>query len=122
MQAAYILTAMIAICSLNKRVSPLIHHTKEIYVVSFKRKKRPEIQTIHMSSRLTPSILMDILKNQNAKALICGGIKEEFREALKDNNIECIDNVIGDIDDVIKTYINGNFVQKANKLKQLDTK
>lgn len=96
-----------AVCCFNRRVSPLINHSKEIFITSLTSKKRPVTKKIHISN-LTPPILIDILKSQNVKLVICGGIQEEYRKALIDNNIECIENIIGGIEGVVTTYLNGN--------------
>lgn len=97
----------LAVCCINRRVSPLINHSKEIFITSISRKKQTAIQEVHIT-RLTPSIFIDILRSQKVKVLICGGIQEEYKKALMDNNIKYIENVIGSLEEVVKTYMAGN--------------
>jgi len=103
-----------AICSLNHRVAPLINHTKEIIVVSKVQKKDISIKEIEMASCNALEILK-VLKDNKVKTLICGGIKEEYSQLLEKNNIKIIENVIGDIGDVIKMYLHKNIHSNNTK-------
>jgi len=102
-----------AICCLNHRVAPLINHTKEIIVVS-KEQKNISLKEIEMTSCRALDILK-VLKDKKVKILICGGIKEEYSQLLEKNNIKIIKNVIDDIDNVVRMYLDGD-------IQSMDTK
>jgi len=55
------------------------------------------------------------LKDKKVKILICGGIKEEYSQLLEKNNIKIIKNVIDDIDNVVRMYLDGD-------IQSMDTK
>jgi len=95
-----------AVCCLNGRVSPLVKYSREVVVVSVGRRGQKRIKKIPAVS-LKPPELIDLLKNMKVGLLICGGIKEECQQVLRSNNIEFIENVIGNIDDVVKSCLNG---------------
>ncbi len=95
-----------AVCCLKGRVSPLVKYTREIAVVSVSRRGRPIIKKVPTVS-LKPSVLVDLLKDMNVTLLICGGIKEEWQQILRNNNIAFIENIIGDLNDVVKVYMEG---------------
>ena len=75
-------------------------------MVSVGRRGQKRIKKIPAVS-LKPPELIDLLKNMKVGLLICGGIKEECQQVLRSNNIEFIENVIGNIDDVVKSCLNG---------------
>jgi len=56
---------------------------------------------------LKPSGLVELLKGMKVRLVICGGIKKEWQQMLKSNNIQFIENVIGNVDDVVKSYLDG---------------
>ena len=102
---------------MNDRVSPLVRYSKEIMVISVGRKGRLTINKIPANS-LKPLELVDLLKSMKVNTLICGGIKEKCQKILKSNNITLIENVIGNVDDVVKSYLDGNLHANIVIIKQ----
>jgi len=95
-----------AVCCLNGRVSPLVKYSREVVVVSVGRRGQKITKKIP-AIPLKPSELIDLLKSMKVSLLVCGGIKEECQQLLRSNNIEFIENVIGNVDDVVKSYLDG---------------
>ncbi len=98
-----------AVCSLNHRISPLLQHTKEIILVNIGKNKKISIKEIKVSFH-TPKGLISILKDLKVNIVICGGIKEEYFLLLRNSKIKVIENIIGEVDDVIK-QINSDFLK-----------
>ena len=95
-----------AVCCLNGRVSPLVKYSSEVVVVSVGRRGQKITKKIPAIPQ-KPSELIDLLKSMKVSLLVCGGIKEECQQLLRNNNIEFIENVIGNVDDVVKSYLDG---------------
>jgi len=59
------------------------------------------------TATLNPGDLAALLALHQIEILICGGVRKDCQQILQKNNIELIDNVIGNVDDVIRLYRKG---------------
>jgi len=56
---------------------------------------------------LKPKEVIELLGHLQLTTVICGGVKEDSQEALKRVKIQFIDNVIGNVDDILIRYLEG---------------
>jgi predicted Fe-Mo cluster-binding NifX family protein len=97
----------VAVCQLNERVAPRFDQCPEIVLVTidasggFKERKVLPVGT------LKPREVADLLTRLQVRTVICGGVKEDSQQALKKCDIELIDNVIGNVEDILRRYSEG---------------
>lgn len=94
----------IAICHLRGRVAPRCDFTEEFLIVTFNNEGSIIEKKVLIAATLKPSELAKQLSHQYVEVLICGGVKEDWQEILRKNNIQVIDNVIGDVEKVFIRY------------------
>jgi len=97
----------IAICQFNGRVSPRFNHSAEVVMVTMDHSGLVEKKQVIFTATLNPSDLATLLGLHQIETLICGGVKKDCQQILQKNNIELIDNVIGNVDDVLRLYQKG---------------
>lgn len=97
----------IAVCQLNDRVAPRIDQCPELVLVTIDDPEAVREKKVFPIATLKPKEVADLLHRLNVKALICGGLKEDYQQALKKLDIQLIDNVIGDVEDVLTRYLEG---------------
>jgi len=98
----------IGICQFKDRVAPRYNHSTEIIIVTLNSKNKVREKKMITVGRLQPPGLTQLLANHNIKTLICGGIEEEYQQALKEKNVLLIGNIIGVVDKVLNRFIEGN--------------
>lgn len=98
----------IAICHLNGRVAPRYDHTDEFLLVTIRNGKEIVGRKIAGIVAVPSSDLAEQLHILNVTVLICGGIRVALQNTLKKNGILLIDNVIGNMDDVLARYMDGH--------------
>jgi predicted Fe-Mo cluster-binding NifX family protein len=96
----------IAICQLKGRISPRYNHSAEIATVIIGDGMILEKKIVALSI-MEPAELTEFLASLGVEAVICGGVKEDCQRMLKQKNIRLIDNVIGNVDAVLKRFIKG---------------
>jgi predicted Fe-Mo cluster-binding NifX family protein len=97
----------IAICHLNGRVAPRYDHTDEFLLVTIRNGKEILERKITGFLAVRSSDLAEQLNILNVTVLICGGVRVALQNTLKKNGILLIDNVIGNVDDVLTWYMDG---------------
>jgi predicted Fe-Mo cluster-binding NifX family protein len=97
----------IAICHLNGRVAPRYDHTDEFLLVTIRNGKEILERKITGFLAVRSSELAEQLNILNVTVLICGGVRVALQNTLKKNGILLIDNVIGNVDDVLTWYMDG---------------
>jgi predicted Fe-Mo cluster-binding NifX family protein len=97
----------IAVCQLNDRVAPRLDQCPELVLVTMDDPEAVREKKVLPIATLKPKEVADLLGRLNVKTLICGGVKEDYQKALKKLDIQLIDNVIGDVEDVLTRYIEG---------------
>jgi predicted Fe-Mo cluster-binding NifX family protein len=105
----------IAVCQLNERVAPRFDQSPELMLVTIDDYGTVKEKKVLPTAALKPKEVVALLGRLQVTTLICGGVKEDSQQALKRVKIQFIDNVIGDVEDVLIRYIQG-------KLKRGNTK
>ena len=59
------------------------------------------------TAALKPKEVAELLGRLEVTTLICGGVQEDSQQALKRVKIQFIDNVIGNVDDILIRYLEG---------------
>ncbi|HOK07163.1 MAG TPA: NifB/NifX family molybdenum-iron cluster-binding protein [Syntrophales bacterium] len=97
----------IAVCQLAERIAPLYDTAPEIAFLLIGDNGRVlERWTINVST-ITSAERTDMLDRLGVELVICGGAKQECQRNLKEHNIRFIDNVIGNVENVIARYLEG---------------
>ncbi|OPY09566.1 MAG: Dinitrogenase iron-molybdenum cofactor [Syntrophaceae bacterium PtaB.Bin038] len=97
----------VAICQLDGRIAPLYDTTPEFAVFSIDNHGRiSERWTVNVSG-LTSAEQTAMLVRLGVEFVICGGAKQECQCHLREHNIRFVDNVIGNVEDVIARYLEG---------------
>jgi len=98
----------IAVCQLAGRIAPLYDATPEFVVFSIDDKGRVlERWTINVGS-MTSAEQTAMLGQLGVELVICGGAKQECQCHLREHNIRFIHNVIGNVEDAVARYLEGN--------------
>jgi predicted Fe-Mo cluster-binding NifX family protein len=98
----------IAICHLNGRVAPRYDLTDEFLLITIRDKKEIVKKKIAGIIAMKSSDLAAQLHTFNVTVLICGGVPVALQNTLRKNGILLIDNVIGNVNDVLAWYMEGH--------------
>jgi len=97
----------VAICQLAGRIAPLYDTTPELAVFSIDNSgrilERWTVSVVGMSSAEQTAMLGRI----GVELVVCGGAKQECQCHLQEHNIRFVDNVIGNVEDVVARYLEG---------------
>jgi len=97
----------IAICYLSGRIAPRYDYTNEFLLVTIRDGKEIVEKKFTAIDAVRSSELAAQLHSLSVSVLICGGIRVALQNTLKKNEILLIDNVIGNVDDVLTCYMEG---------------
>jgi len=97
----------IAVCQLRGRVSPRFNHSAELLMVTLNHSRVIEERRVISTATLNPSELTALLALHQVEILICGGVRKDCQQMLRKSSIRLIDNVIGNVDDVLLSCIEG---------------
>jgi predicted Fe-Mo cluster-binding NifX family protein len=97
----------LAVCQLNNRIAPRFDQCPELVLVTLDPRGTVKEKKVLPIVNLKPQEVADLLSRLDVKTLICGGVKEDSQQALKRFNIVLIDNIIGNVEDVLMLYSKG---------------
>ena len=97
----------VAICQLNGRIAPRYDFATEFAVFSIDGDGCIIERWTVNASGMSSSEQTAMLGRLGVELVICGGAKKECQCHLQEHNIRFIDNVIGNVDDVIACYLEG---------------
>jgi len=97
----------VAVCQLNERVAPRFDQSPELVLVTIESGGAVREKKVLPIGTLKPKEVADLLSRLDVQTLICGGVKEDSQQALKKSHIELIDNVIGNVEDILIRYSKG---------------
>lgn len=100
----------IAVTYENGNVFQHFGHTEKVKIYSIENGKIVS-EKIEDTSATGHSLLVEFLKNNDVKVLICGGIGQGAVNALTEAGIELYSGNEGNADNIVKTYIEGNLKQ-----------
>ena len=95
----------VVISSLKARGAPRYDHTNELFVFTISDVGMIVDKKIMSVTTREPEKLTEQLRHLRVTTLICGGMREDWKEQFRNNNIALIDNVIGYVDDVLDHYM-----------------
>ena len=96
----------IAVCSFGKRVCPRFDLAHEMLIFEGERTHKEHIETVDVSHS-SPERILNMLMEKEVKAIICGGIQGRFQQMFRQNDIEVIWGVVGEVHDVMRAYAKG---------------
>ncbi|MDY6989737.1 MAG: NifB/NifX family molybdenum-iron cluster-binding protein [Thermodesulfobacteriota bacterium] len=97
----------LAVCQLNERIAPRFDQSPELVLITLDTTGAVKEKTVLPIANLKPQEVADLLSRLDVETLICGGVKEDSQQALKKFNIVLIDNIIGNVEDVLIRYSKG---------------
>lgn len=101
----------IAVCQLKDRVAPRLDRCPELLLVTVADPRAVKEKKVFPIATLKPREVADLLRRLQVKTLICGGVREDYQQALKKLDIQLIDNVIGDVEDILMRYVEGKLTR-----------
>ncbi|MDY6837090.1 MAG: NifB/NifX family molybdenum-iron cluster-binding protein [Thermodesulfobacteriota bacterium] len=110
------MASKLAVCQLNDRIAPRFDQCPELVLVTLDNSGAVKEKKVLPIANLKPQDVADLLSRLDVKTLICGGVKEDSQQALKKFNIELIDNIIGNVQDVLTRYSKGK-LNRGNTLQ-----
>lgn len=103
----------IAVTYENGNVFQHFGHTEKVKIYSIENGKIVS-EKLEDTSATGHSLLVEFLKNNDIKVLICGGIGQGAVNALTEAEIELYSGNEGNADDIVKMYIEGNLEQNSD--------
>lgn len=100
----------IAVTYDNGNIFQHFGHTEKIKIYNIEN-GNIESEKIEDTSATGHSLLVEFLKNNDIKVLICGGIGQGAVNALTEAGIELYSGNEGNADNIVKMYIKGNLEQ-----------
>jgi predicted Fe-Mo cluster-binding NifX family protein len=97
----------IAVCKLKDRVAPRYDRCPEIVLATINDAGVVETKKVISTGALKPHEVATLLSRNQVTTLICGGVKEQGQKDLKRYNIRLVDNVIGNVEEVLSLYVEG---------------
>ena len=96
----------LAIPLYGSRVSPRFGYTRDFLIVELEGKKEIDRKALTMEVN-HPARMADRLANEGVSVILSGGMNRHFQEQFRMRNIAVIWGLIGDADDVLATYLDG---------------
>jgi len=96
----------LALCTHNSRIAPKYYDATALVLVTIHNGTVEHRRDIAVET-LTPDELCTLVRHMKVDVVICGGIRKDYQEKLKEASIELIYNVIGNVDDVVKKFLEG---------------
>jgi predicted Fe-Mo cluster-binding NifX family protein len=96
----------VAIPLYGNRVSPRFEYTRDFLIVEFQGKKEIDREALTMETN-HPDRMADRLAKEGVSVVLSGGMNPHLQEQFRLRNITVIWGLIGDADDVLATYLDG---------------
>lgn len=96
----------VAIPLYGSRVSPRFGYTRDFLIVELEGKKEIDRKALTMEIN-HPARMADRLANEGVSVILSGGMNPHFQEQFRLRNIAVIWGLMGDADDVLATYLDG---------------
>ena len=104
----------VAVTYENEEVFQHFGHTKYFKIYSIEENKIIKDKIIDVKEKEGHGALAGLLSLEKVDILICGGIGNGAKEALKLSNIKLYSGITGKCDDVITKFIDGKLEQNEN--------
>ena len=96
----------IAVCSSRNRVCPRFDLTHEMLIFEGERAHDEHSEKVDVS-HFSPEKILNMLMEREVTVLICGGIQKRFQQMFRQNDIDVIWGVVGEVHDVMRAYAKG---------------
>ena len=105
----------VAIPRFGERVAPCFEYSATIAIFTLKSGQIVSQMDFKLESEEAFHRLR-LLKDQQVDLLICGGIQERFEDIVKANNIKVISWVSGDVESVLRQFVEERLTQHNVRL------
>jgi len=96
----------IAICTFENRVCSRFDLSRKILIYDNQAPEKGPVEKMDVSS-LSPVESLNILIRRGVQVVIVGGIQERYQAMFRNQHIEVMWGVIGEVNDVIRAYMKG---------------
>ncbi len=96
----------VALCTINGRIAPKYYDDIELLIVTIHNGIITERKLI-AAEALNPDELCTLILYLKMDVIICGGIIKSYQKKLQDYSVQLIFNVIGNVDDVLRRFMEG---------------
>lgn len=97
----------VIVCTLNGRIAPKFYDAAQLFSLMVDNKTIVQRKAIAVDM-LNADELCALILHMKGDVIICGGIRIDYQEKLNGSFDQLIYNVIGNIDDVVKRFLEGN--------------
>jgi predicted Fe-Mo cluster-binding NifX family protein len=102
----------VAIPRFGESIAPCFGHSATIAIFTIKRGKAVDQADFRLQSR----DMLDrvrLLRDQQVKTLICGGLEDRLQDMLETSGVRVISWVSGRVDDILDCFLRGELVTRA---------
>ena len=103
----------IGLCVRGERIAPRYDQPEKLVFVICDARHRETGRSYMNAVNMKTSEICEALLTSGITTLICGGIKGDCQVALHKAGVRIIDNVIGEIDSVLREYCAGRLLSGA---------
>ena len=96
----------VIVCTVNGRIAPKYYDAAQLLSLIIKNGNVINREVIAVDA-LDPDELCALVLHLKADVVICGGIRQDYQRKLDGASVQLIYNVIGNIDDVVKRFVEG---------------
>jgi predicted Fe-Mo cluster-binding NifX family protein len=97
----------VVVCARNGRIAPKYYDAAQLLSLIVENGAILNREVIALEA-LNPDELCSLVLHMNADVIICGGIRKDYQDKLNRSSVQLIYNVIGNVDDVLKRFMEGN--------------
>lgn len=101
----------IALAEWNKKISPVFDSTRAVLLVDIENGTVETKQYIQLQSQMPYNRAQELVE-YGVKVLICGAISKMYANSIETQDIKIIPFVTGNVDQVIKSYLQGKLNRK----------
>ena len=105
----------VAVPRFGEDIAPCFEYSATITIFTFRGKKIVDVTDFTLQSRDALDRFR-LLRDQQVKTLICGGLQDYFEDLLKANGINVISWVSGNVEKLLERFIEGRLVSNPRSL------
>jgi len=99
-------TMHVIVCAFNGEIAPKYYDAAQLLSLIVKNGMIAHQEAIAVEA-LDPDELCALVLYMKADVIICGGIGRDYQDKLAGSSVQLIYNVVGNIDDVVKRFVDG---------------
>jgi predicted Fe-Mo cluster-binding NifX family protein len=105
----------VAIPRFGEEVAPCFEYSATIAIFTIEQ-SRIANQTDFVLQSQQSFDRFRLLRDQGVDTLICGGVENRFEDLIRDNGIEVISWVVGNVDELLNLFIKGRLISGTGRI------